>query len=55
MEINAQEQLSYSIHQAEQQVEQGKSRPDANPNQIATQEKEVQILKKKLELLPRTA
>lgn len=53
MEITIYEQLAYNVHHAEQQVEQQRNRPDASQEQIAAQEKELQILKSKLALQPK--
>ena len=52
MEINAREQLSYSIQGTERRVQQLREQPDENKDRTEAEERELQILKKKLASLP---
>lgn len=53
MEINAREQLNFSIQVTERRVETLKRQPESNDDLARSEEKELQILRKKLELLPK--
>ena len=52
MEMTAHQQLTAHLQLAEKKMEQQRSQPDINPRILASEEKEIAILRQKLDLQP---